>query len=65
MFTSIHLFTLGCDATCKFDTKRAVYQAAIDVGKEMITGKMVRNTEQFLVYCVLKNRRVSTFDDLW
>ena len=45
MFISIHLFTLGCDTTSKFGTKRAAYQTAIDIryglfcsfGKEMIT----------------------------
>ena len=53
MFASIHLFTSGCDTTSKVGTKRAVHQAAINVGygllhsfeKEIITEEMVRNTE--------------------
>ena len=72
MFISIHLFTLGCDTTSKFGTKRAAYQAAIDIrnglfylfGKEMITEEMVRNAERFLIYCIAKKCGVSTFDDL-
>ena len=66
MFTSVHLITLRCDTTSKVDTKRAAYQAAIDVsygllhsfGKEMITEEMVRNTERFLVRCIAKKRGV-------
>ena len=72
MFTSIHLFTLGCDTTSKVGTRRAVYQAAIDVGysllhsfgNEVITEEIVCNAERFLVHCIAKKRGVSTFDDL-
>ena len=72
MFISIHLFTLCCDTTSKFGTKRAAYQAAIDIryglfcsfGKEMIAEEMVRNAERFFIYCIAKKRGVSTFNDL-
>ena len=47
MFTSVRSFTLGCDSTSNFGTKRAAYQAAIDLlhslGKEMISKEMVHN----------------------
>ena len=33
MFTSVHLFTLGCDTTSAVGKKRVAYQAAINVDK--------------------------------
>ena len=54
MFTSVHLFTLGCDTTYKVGTKRVAYQAAVNVdyglllsfGTEIIKEEMVRKAEQ-------------------
>ena len=58
MFTSLHLFTLGCETTSNVGTKRATYQPAIDVGcglshllgKGMITEEMVCSAERSLFF---------------
>ena len=63
MFTGVHLITLGCDTTSKFNTKRVAYQAKINFecglshsfGKESIAGEVVHNAEQFLVLCIAKS----------
>ena len=68
MFTSIHLLTLDCETTSKVGTKRAAYQAAIEVGygllrsfgKEMTTQKKWFATQNEFLF-----NSVSTFDDLW
>ena len=67
MFTSIHLLTFDCDTPSKVGTKRAAYQAAIDLGygllrsfeKEMTTQKKWFATQNDFLFT-----GVSTFDDL-